>query len=723
MGATRRALRSRRFSGITEEVVYAFTIDAVTPSSNPVSAVDVPVALTTTGAPAGVVVYLNGVAYPANTSWVSAVLTNIVVPAALLLVPGSVSIRLVQGASTSNSVSLTVLAAVPTLTSVSPARYDFNDAPGTTRTFTLTGTNFYNNPSYTQVYLNGSVVTHTWVSSTSITVDVNDSTAQQLDFYVFNSPPGGGASATQTSRINYPVPVVASVAPTSTPLNSGNVGITVTGTGGTFRLGSIATCDGVDLVTTPVDSNHVNATVPSTVTAVTGTKALRVRNPTTASGGGVSAASAAFDVGFPVPVLTSISPTKLRWNDPASAVTCSGSLMTTSTVARVGGVNQVTNTAGQPSSVSFTYTPSTVGEYNIDVTNPGVAASMAQVLAIVPVITSMSPNTGIQYDPATVGSTVTGSGFTASTVIEINGIDCPTTYVNSTTVTITIPGTVSINPGAQTVRAKRATGAPTSIDSITYTVATYDPLVTATGNYASYDADHVTLDTPFFPTDVVGLDDIVGGVGPYINTTTVPRNPVLIASDSSLNNYASIDLNGTNEYLGSAVGTAPLVTSLLPAGDFTIAFIFYARSSTTNAQTAATVATNHQIWASNQSPGARCGLALLDTGGGTAGLIFWMYDGAFKMTPLSTNFSFGAWAYCIVTKSGTNLSISVRGEANKTTASVNNISSTTQRTFVGVNSGSSKYYDGKFRAMIFGLWVANDIARFQNYCLYRLGIT
>lgn len=730
MGSFRRTQRNRRFPGTQKEVVYAFSIDAVTPSSTTTSAVDVPVALTTTGAPAGVVAYLNGVAYPANTSWVSATLTNVTIPAALLAAVGSVSIRLVQGGSTSNTVSFLVTALAPTLASVAPSRYDQTDT-GTSRTYTLTGTNFYNDPAVTQVYVDGVLTSYTFGSTTSLSVTLLESSARVRSFYVVNVGPGGGTTATRTANVNYPLPVVASVAPSTALNGAGDVPITVTGTGGTFRAASVITCDGVDLTTNPVDADTLTATIPASVTAVQGTKVIRVRNPTTASGGGVSTTSANFVVGYPTPTLTSISPTKLRWNDPATDIVLAGSGMSAASVAKVNNVAQTTNTSSQPTSVKFTYTPGTQGEYNITVANPGTANSASQTLAVVPVITSITPNTGIQYDPSTITAQIVGSGFTATTVPEINGIDCPVTSWTSTTLNITIPGTVSINAGAQTVRVKRAAGAPTSIDSVTYTLTAYDPLVTATGNYASYDADHVTLDTtPGRLTDVVGIQDIVGGVGPFNNTTNVAQNPVLIATDTSLNNYASIDYNGTTDKSGTTTSAPfpPLVTTLFPAGNWTVSGIIFPRTCTTN--DSATPYNNNQVFSSDTNPGIRTGLGLRTNGGsglaGSTGLLeFWMFDGAFKK--VSQAIAFGAWSYFVVRKNGTNLSISVKNASFTTTASVNNMSATTQRVGLGASypgaPGGTKYFDGKFRALIFGNWGSDDFARFANYNIYRLGIT
>jgi hypothetical protein len=242
----------------------------------------------------------------------------------------------------------------------------------------------------------------------------------------------------------------------------------------------------------------------------------------------------------------------------------------------------------------------------------------------------------------------------------------------------------------------------------------------------------VTLDTtPGRLTDVVGLQDIVGGVGPFNNTTNVAQNPVLVATDSSLNNYASVDYNGTTDRSGTTTSAPfpPLATTLFPASDWTAAVVFLPRTSTTDNSTLPY--NNHQVFASDSNPGVRCGLGLRTNGGtglaGSVGLVeFWMFDGV-SFKKVSQAITFGNWAYAVIKKNGTTLSISVNGAAFTNTTGVGNLSATTQRVGLGSSyagaPGGAKYFDGRFRALIFANWNSTDITRFQNYAHYLLGIS
>jgi hypothetical protein len=111
----------------------------------------------------------------------------------------------------------------------------------------------------------------------------------------------------------------------------------------------------------------------------------------------------------------------------------------------VTGNDDVTCTARQyASAVTF---PSVAGTtYLVFVTgyqaNVGTFSLTATCAAVAPSITTLSPSTG----PVGTAMTITGTNFTGTTTVSINGVSVPFTFVNSTTITVTIPaGTTSGN--------------------------------------------------------------------------------------------------------------------------------------------------------------------------------------------------------------------------------------------------------------------------------------
>src|SRR5213082_3606250 len=111
------------------------------------------------------------------------------------------SLVLVLSAATAS----TVLAAKPTITSISPTS---TIAGSGQFTLTVNGTNFV---STSTVNWNGSPLTTTFVSSTQLTAIVpaaNVATVGTASVTVVNPAPGGGTSNSVTFTINPPPPVI-----------------------------------------------------------------------------------------------------------------------------------------------------------------------------------------------------------------------------------------------------------------------------------------------------------------------------------------------------------------------------------------------------------------------------------------------------------------------------------------------------------------------------------
>lgn len=340
MGATRRALRSRRFSGMSRPVSYPYLITGSSPAFVATSFVDVNVSLVTVGAPPDVVVQMNGVDYPARTNRVSATQVDISVPAALLAEPGAISVRLTAGSGNSNSVALQVQSVIPTISSVSPTRYDLAYPAGNS-TFTLNGTGYYSTTAYTRVLVDSVDSPYMYVSATQLQVSVPNGTAKVYAFQVQNLPPGGGTSAASNGSINYPAPATPTISPTTATISSGDLPLTVTGGANTWRPGSVVTCDGVDIATTYVSNSALSAVVPGSVIATGGTKVIRVRNPTTAGGGGTSGGA---NLVVSVPTTSSLSSASRVQFFDGLTLTVTGTNFTSTDTVRWDGTTNLTTT-------------------------------------------------------------------------------------------------------------------------------------------------------------------------------------------------------------------------------------------------------------------------------------------------------------------------------------------------------------------------------------------
>jgi len=204
----------------------------------------------------------------------------------------------------------------PTLTSLNPAQLTFG-SPATT--VTLTGTGYVANSTVT---LDGASIVATYVSATQLQV-MAPATALAIagthTFVVSNPIPGGGTSAGASLTVAYPSPTISSLSPSVAAMGATGFTLSVTGSG--FQPVSTVLWNGSALNTTDVSGSSLTAVVPATDLATGGNAAVTVTTP--APGGG--SASATFAVNYPVPILSSISPTSTTQGSRSVTITATGS--------------------------------------------------------------------------------------------------------------------------------------------------------------------------------------------------------------------------------------------------------------------------------------------------------------------------------------------------------------------------------------------------------------
>jgi trimeric autotransporter adhesin len=195
------------------------------------------------------------------------------------------------------------------------------------------------------------------------------------------------------------------------------------------------------------------ATVADQVTA--GTLAVKVTNP--APGGGTSpSASLSIVQSVVMPVITSIIPNTILAGSPNTFLTVLGTGFTATSVVQWNGTS-VATTLSRFNNVSelIATVPAadltTTGTANVTVNTPSDNPPLSNSVTVnitnpqVPTLTSLSPSAG-PINSATAVS-LTGTGFTASTTVALNGVTIPSTYVNSTQITATFPASSVAIPG------------------------------------------------------------------------------------------------------------------------------------------------------------------------------------------------------------------------------------------------------------------------------------
>jgi hypothetical protein len=375
---------------------------------------------------------------------------------------------------------------LPVLTSLSPSEAEVG---GTGPSVAVKGSSFV---QASVVRVNGNAVATTYVSDTELSAKIADAllaSAGTLQVTVFTGAAargdgggggGGGESSALAFNVVNPVPTLTQLAPTSAL--AGASGVTLTLTGAKFVSGSIATFDGTDLATTFVDNTTLTAAIPAANLLATGSFPVTVRSPTP---GGGTTQSIAFTVANPSVTIAGISPGYATAGDPNTSLIVSGSGFVSGSVVNFNGKALPTSyvsstrvdTVIQASSLTL------AGSFPVTVTNPapggGTSAPASfEVRYPAPKITVINPSTAAAGSAA-LTITVTGTGFVSSqSQIQIDNLPTATTFVSTTQLKATIPGSSLATAGTLSIKVVTASPGGGTSEVVTFTVTNPAPTIT-----------------------------------------------------------------------------------------------------------------------------------------------------------------------------------------------------------------------------------------------------
>jgi hypothetical protein len=145
----------------------------------------------------------------------------------------------------------------------------------------------------------------------------------------------------------------------------------------------------------------------------------------------------------PAPTIKSISPTSVLAGSPSQTLTVTGTGYISSTAAALNGAAlQTTYVSATSLQVAVPASALAAGQVvNLVLSNPSPGGgssdpSSFSIMSPTPAVTGLSPRSVPQGIPATI--TVNGSGFEANSVVMYNGAARPTTFVNGTTLQVTL---------------------------------------------------------------------------------------------------------------------------------------------------------------------------------------------------------------------------------------------------------------------------------------------
>ena len=247
-------------------------------------------------------------------------------------------------------------------------------------------------------------------------------------------------------QINFPAPVLKAMSPTTT--QAGGTAFTLTVTGSSFSPGSVVEWNGNALVTNFLSTSKMTTQVPASLITSPGTAAVTVF--TTSPGGGTTATLTFTITPAPsnVPTITSASPTTVLAGSAGATLLLAGTNFAPQSTVSVNNTNRSTIFISSTNlQVNLTTADlATAGTLSITVTNPaapppappnGGTSNIFPYLIVnpFPAITLLAP-TSVQAGATTAPElTLTGTGFNATSVIEINGGPRATTFASSTSLT------------------------------------------------------------------------------------------------------------------------------------------------------------------------------------------------------------------------------------------------------------------------------------------------
>jgi hypothetical protein len=389
---------------------------------------------------------------------------------------------------------------------------------------------------------------------------------------------GAKAQATANVTVLDP-PTISSLSPTTVTAGSGAFTLIVNGAN--FVTGDVVNFNGAAKTTTFVNVGQLTAAILAADVATAGTPSVTVSSP---APGSVTSAGTTFTISGasnPVPTITSIAPTNTLAGSAAFTLTVTGTNFVSGATVNFNGTARATSfqNSTQVSATILSTDVTTAGTFPVTVTNPtpGGGTSTAVNFTVnnpVPVVSSLSPSS-VAAGSGGFTLTVNGTGFVASSAVNVNGGARVTTFVSSTqlTATLTAGDDATVSTPAITVTSLTPGGGTSNSVNLNVTAAS-NPAPTITSlvpNSATAGGAQFTLivnGTNLISTSVVNFN------GSPRATTFVSGGQVtatITAADIATAGSASITVTNPTPGGGTSPATTfainnpfPTVTSVSP---------------------------------------------------------------------------------------------------------------------------------------------------------------
>jgi hypothetical protein len=397
------------------------------------------------------------------TTVVSSTQLTTSITAAEIAAEGSLSVAVMtpaiggQGGGTSNVATLLVTPPppAPTLSTITPTSVGVGALGATV---TATGANFV---ATSVVTVNGAARPTTFVSGTQLTATLlaaDVAAGGTLSVAVVTPAPGGGTSSAATLTVVGPT---LALDRTTAPLIGPLVATFANGPGrpgewfGIYPSGSSGTGGYLDWQWSNGGQTIIQGAASGSLTWPTGGRALAAGSYVIrwwASTGGLLAQSAIFALADvpPTPTITTLDPPNVVAGSPGFILRVRGTGYRATSVIAINGGDRATTvvSATELTTAIAAGEVASVGSLSVSVSTPAVGGqgggtSGAVVLTVVaapsaPTITGLSP-ASVAAGTASLALTVTGENYVGTSVVQVNGISRPTTYVSATQLSAVLP--------------------------------------------------------------------------------------------------------------------------------------------------------------------------------------------------------------------------------------------------------------------------------------------
>lgn len=304
----------------------------------------------------------------------------------------------------------------------------------------------------------------------------------------------------------------------------------------------------------------------------------------TACGGGSGSGGSGGST-TPTPVVTSISPASVLAGSSAFTLTVNGSGFIASSVIQVGGTAESTAyvsasqlTAAVSASQIVNGAELVILVLNGTISSSGAAVNL-EVDNPVPAISSLSPASEIAGVSSPAPVVVTGTGFDASTVIDVNGTARATSFTSSTQVSVTLTAADVASAGNLSLTAVNPTpgGGTSTAAALAIAAATPNPVIASVSPTQLYVGSVGSLDVTgsnFDQASVVlwngmplATTFLVGTQATQSLGATVPASSLTSAGTASVTVTTPTALSPSNAVsITIALPPVPTITSISPAG-------------------------------------------------------------------------------------------------------------------------------------------------------------